>query len=243
MKVKIQNNIEWTNQSWNVASGCDHHGDDLKCAVWRDCWAHSMALRQNGRNGYPSKPDHFNPTTHADKLDAPYHWRKRRVVAVCLMADLFCGGFTDEYIKKIIKVVRDNPTHIFAFLTKSPENAQKFTFPDNAWVGTTINRIIDKTRIYHLKKVACGGRFISFEPVFANLRIEDDCLDRIHWVIIGAKTGAHPFQPKWAWVQNIVENAHKAEIPVLMKNNLEVMPELFEAEYPEAIAEIVGVEA
>lgn len=164
-------------------------------------------------------------------------------------ARIFVGSTIDLFHDNIIGVfprileqVNKFPQHTFIFLTKCPQNLPK-VWPDNCWVGVSVPRIWDDTfvghfeayqRISQLGEVWAKVKFVSFEPLLANVAPEFMDLATslkahgINWVIIGAQT---PYSKKTAplisWVQEIVNAADKAKIPVFLKENL--LP-LFRAE-------------
>jgi len=227
--LKVRKDVEWSNIGLNPVTGCGHWGKTPYCDIWKVCWAEKRAKMNKGRFGYPKPPDHFKPTIHEDKFKVPKHWKKPRVCATCLMADLFSCGMPDEYIKRVIQMAKDNPRHIFMFLTKAPARASRFTFPDNAWVGTTVNTVIDISRIYQLKNVTCGGRFISFEPIKQHLHMSGESLQDIQWVVIGSQTRPTVHPPR-EWVDDIIDSADKFQVPVLIKSNSNYEPKRFD--YP-----------
>ncbi len=118
-------------------------------------------------------------------------------------------------------------THIF--LTKRPENLIKWSpFPDNVWVGLSVDGTENAPlrRIYNgLDKTQAKVKFISFEPLLADLKLDSRDLEwaGINWVIIGQRTpSSSKTSPKMSWIQNILVAASNAgDIPVFMKNNLE----------------------
>ena len=63
----------------------------------------------------------FKITEHPDSLREPYRWKKRRVVFVNSMSDLFHKEIPLEFIQKVFKVMNDNPQHVFQVLTKRAE--------------------------------------------------------------------------------------------------------------------------
>jgi len=113
--------IEWTDKSWNPATGCSPISEG--CA---NCYARRMAIRLGGRCGYPprsadGKQHPFDVTLHPDKLDQPLKWRKPRRVFACSMGDLFHEDVPDEFIAQVFAVMwRCWPRHTFQVLTKRP---------------------------------------------------------------------------------------------------------------------------
>jgi len=136
---------------------------------------------------------------------------------------------TIQYMLKIMSTIRACPQHRFYLLTKQPQNLFKFSpFPDNCWVGVTATdgyRFIEALDALTLGKVKAKVIYLSFEPLL-DWHIRSDILDQdliaqqVNWLIIGAQT--KPYKPpKIEWIEEIVQAADKAGIPVFLKDNLE----------------------
>lgn len=218
--------IEYADISWNPVTGCSHYGNDNLCAVWRTCWAYRMAQRLKGRYGY-DKYNPFKPTFHEDKITIPYSWHKPHRVDTCFMGDLFSYGIPGEWINLVLRVIEENPRHIFYLLTKYPKGAGFFRIPTNAWLGTTINICGDSNRMDRLIfETGIGTKYVSFEPLLEDVSVEisNECLESLEyvdWIIIGAQTNPE-HQPKKEWVEHIIDLADDYNIPVFMKPNLKV---------------------
>lgn len=208
--------IDWTDFTWNPVTGCKNTCDY--------CYARAISKRFKRS---------FEPELHEDRLEDPYKLKEPSKIFVCSMADLFGDWVPDEWIKKILKVVKDNPQHIFQFLTKNPDRYnERFNFPDNVWFGATVTnqeeyeKAIQKLRTKRPPKL----NFISFEPLLNEIN-PYNCgwewfndvgpkVFGIDWIIIGACTHPKPFQPERKWVKRIVDFADEFEIPVVLKSNL-----------------------
>lgn len=151
-------------------------------------------------------------------------------VFVCSMADLFGDWVPQEWIDKILKVVRENPQWNFLFLTKNPKRLIEIEFPDNCWVGTTVDvqaRVAPAMEAF--KQVKAKVKFLSCEPLQERLEFSD--MTMFDWLIIGGRsksTGMPAFQPEWEWVEKLLIQARKDNLMVYMKPNLEVRSK----EYP-----------
>jgi len=123
--------------------------------------------------------------------------------------------------------VREFPEWTFVFLTKNPARLPTITWPDNAWVGTTVDvQARVKPAIDALKQVKAPVRFVSCEPFLEELTFPEMPFE---WLIIGgrSKTANLPeFQPKWDWVQKLVVQARKNGIAIYFKPNLRSGPNL-----------------
>jgi protein gp37 len=223
----MKKGVEYADLRWNPFSGCEMTG----CAVKKRCWAYGMSLRQAGRNGY-DRQQPFQPTFHEDKLDVPLKRKKPTRFYACFMGDIAYAK--KEWMEKILDVVRKSPQHIFYFLTKRPDLLAKMdlTFPDNAWLGVTVNCGDDQWRIEQLKEIHVGHIWISFEPLYSAI-VPD--LEGIDFIVIGAQTNPEK-QPSKSWVDILTLNADKLDIPVFLKPNLTVVEPRMEL--PEAIRKV-----
>lgn len=102
--------IEWTEATWNVATGC------TKVSPGCDhCYAETIAHRFAGT---PAYPDGFTPTLRPERLDQPLRWTRPRRIFVCSMADLFHDAVPDDYIAQVFAVMALADRHTFQVLTK-----------------------------------------------------------------------------------------------------------------------------
>lgn len=225
--------IEWTDTTWNPVSGCRKVSEGC-----RNCYAERMSKRlaamaradvrakvdpgrkrnylkvinQNGRwNG-----DVFMDET---ALDIPFHWRQPRTVFVNSMSDLFHEDVTLAFIRRVFETMAQCPQHIFQVLTKRPERAAelgpKLDWPDNVWMGTSVEDDHVRYRIGLLAKVPAKVRFLSVEPLIG--RIRNIPLRGIHWVIVGGESGpgARPMEEEW--VLEIRDRCQEKQIPFFFK--------------------------
>ncbi len=144
------------------------------------------------------------------------------------MSDWVGIGIPEEWTQKVLDFIRANPDYTFLTLTKQPQNLPKFSpFPENCWVGVTAtNGHHFVNALDNLVHVKAPVQFISFEPLLdwhiESWLIEDlKSQPEIKWLIIGQQTPiSAKTQPQIEWVQEIVEAADKAGIPVFLKGNL-----------------------
>jgi protein gp37 len=215
--------VEWALWTWNPVTGCKHD-----CIY---CYARDIAIRH-----YPEK---FEPTFHPERLNAPRHMKVpdaatrnigEKNVFVCSMADLFGRWVPDAWIDAVMEEVRNAPRWNFLFLTKFPLRYEGIDFPDNAWVGTTVDeqkRVTNAEKAF--RKVKARVKWLSCEPLREDLVFSS--LDMFDWVVMGGQsvsTQAPAFQPPWAWVEHLWDQARAAGCQVYWKPNLETRPR----EYP-----------
>ena len=212
-------NIDWAKWSWNPVTGCRHG-----CKY---CYARDIANRYY-------KKEKFEPTFRSYRLKAPFNTqipseRKNEMgihnVFVCSMADLFGNWVPQEWIDPILKVVYETPQWNYIFLTKNPERMTDIAWPDNAWVGTTIDvqsRVKRAEKAF--KNIKAKVKFVSCEPLSENLDFSD--LTVFNWVIIGARsksTKAPAMQPRAEWVFNLMNQAYESGCKIYCKPNLKAL--------------------
>jgi Bacteriophage protein gp37 len=221
--------IEWAKWTWNPVTGCK-----FGCKY---CYARDIANRF-----YKTK---FEPTFHEDRMDAPLETvvPKEAItdigyknVFVCSMADLFGDWIPDEWIKKVLKAVRENPQWNYLFLSKNPKRLIGIDFPDNAWVGTTVDvqKRVDPAK-EAFRQVKAKVKFLSCEPLQENVIFDD--MSMFDWLIIGGRsesTGMLAGQPEWKWVEDLLIQARKDNVSLYFKPNLEVRPTEYPQKYEQA---------
>jgi protein gp37 len=201
--------IEWTEATWNPVAGCTPVSPGCL-----NCYAARMALRlehinEGGcakyagtakrHNGRPVFTGRIN--LDPDALDLPRRWRKSKLIFVNSMSDLFHEGVPLDFIKQVFAVMKECPQHQFQVLTKRPERtlalADELEWPDNVWMGTSVENAMYLHRIDSLREVPAKIRFLSCEPLVGPIR--NLPLDGIHWVIVGGESGpgARTMQPGW----------------------------------------------
>jgi len=209
---RTNSNVDWAWWTWNPVTGCLHD-----CPY---CYARDIAIRH-----YPQR---FVPTFHADRLAAPRNIKpptsndpRSRRVFTCSMADLFGKWVPQEWIDAVFDQVRDHPEWEFLFLTKFPQRLAELEWPDNAWVGTTVDRqhrveIAERS----FRGVKAGVKWLSCEPMLEPLRFTS--LDMFDLVVIGgaSRSSQTPeFWPPLEWVIDLIAQARGAGCNVYLKSN------------------------
>ena len=206
--------IEWTEATWNPTTGCSPVS--AGCA---HCYAQRLALRLQAM-GNPNYANGFRLTLHEHMLGVPLSWRKPRMVFVNSMSDLFHTQVPFNFTDSVFKTMRACPQHIFQLLTKRSAKMLAYArrlerWPKNVWAGVTVEDARVKSRISDLRAVPAAVRFLSCEPLIADVgRLP---LDGIHWVIVGSESGpgARPMQK--AWVESIRRQCEDAEVAFFFK--------------------------
>ncbi len=166
-----------------------------------NCYAERLAkrLRAMGQRRYRNG---FKVTLHPEVLNEPYRWKKPRIIFVNSMSDLFHEEIPFEFIQDVFSVMSDNNRHTFQILTKRSERlcelAPLLDWPQNVWMGVTIENNDYVGRADDLRTVGAAVRFLSLEPLLGPL--PDMVLDGIGWVILGGESGpgARIMKREWA---------------------------------------------
>ncbi|MGD0400579.1 MAG: phage Gp37/Gp68 family protein [Syntrophobacteraceae bacterium] len=198
--MSSKTSIEWTEQTWNPAVGCSKISPG--CA---NCYAEVMARRLQGMRvkGYEKG---FRLTLLPERLQEPMIRKRPTVYFVNSMSDLFHEEIPDDYLVRVLEVIRQAPQHIFQILTKRAERMAEFFRmrqpPRNAWLGVTVeNSAHGLPRLDALRRISAYVRFISAEPLLENLAEID--LTGMHWVIVGGESGPKARRMNPEWVVNI----------------------------------------
>src|SRR3954466_5583278 len=99
--------IEWTQATWNPVRGCTKISPG--CA---HCYAETFAERFRGVVGHPYEQG-FDLRMVPEKLAEPLRWASARMIFVNSMSDLFHEGVPDNYILRVVQVMRLASWHTF----------------------------------------------------------------------------------------------------------------------------------
>lgn len=210
--------IEWAQWTWNPVTGCR-----AECPF---CYARDIAHRF-----FEAK---FDPAFYPSRLLAPARTKvpdianneiAYRNVFTCSMADLFGRWVPSEWIEAVLQQVRDNPQWNFLFLTKYPKRLAEFTFPNNAWLGATVDcQARVKATEDAFEKIDGGTRWLSIEPLLQPLKFTR--LNLFDWLVIGGASASTqpPATPEWRppfeWIIDLHQQAHRAGCRVYHKANM-----------------------
>ncbi len=208
-----QSSIEWTEMTWNPTTGCDKISAGCKY-----CYAEVMSKRLQAM-GIEKYKDGFKISIHDDALNIPYTWKSSKVVFVNSMSDLFHNEVPLDFIRKVFKVMNDNPQHVFQVLTKRSERLleihQQLNWSHNIWMGVSVedSRVIN--RIDDLRKTNARTKFLSCEPLIGPL--PELNLENIDWVIVGGESGRKPRPMDPDWVLDIQDQCEQAKVAFFFK--------------------------
>ncbi|HEY1067010.1 MAG TPA: phage Gp37/Gp68 family protein, partial [Pirellulales bacterium] len=210
--------IEWTDATWNPVRGCT-----LISPGCAHCYAQTFAERFRGVPNHPYEQG-FDLKLVPEKLEEPLKWRHGKRIFVNSMSDLFHEGVPEEYVHRVVDVMRRCPHHTFQTLTKRAERMKTYLqnhLPDAAerpglWWGVSVeNRRHGLPRIDELRQAPAALRFLSVEPLLEDLGEID--LSGVGWVILGGESGhgARPLEPEW--VASIRDQCRAARVPFFFK--------------------------
>lgn len=170
-----------------VSPGCAH------------CYAETFAERFRGVPGHPYERG-FDLQLRPERLEQPLKWAQSRVIFVNSMSDLFHEDIPVGYIKDVFNVMKKAHWHTFQILTKRSQRmlevAQHWKWPENVWMGVSVENQRWTRRVDDLRNVPAKVRFLSCEPLLGPLQLD---LKGVGWVIVGGESGARarPMKPEW----------------------------------------------
>lgn len=228
--------IEWCDYTWNPITGCLH-----KCR-YTYCYNTTKSTAPLNRFGAKHKllsggfycekdwqkrqtngihiaekgeiyPFGYDPTFYPHRLQYPTRVKSPATVFVVDTGDMFGDWVPDEWIKQILEVAEKCTWHTFLLLTKNPSRLPAFQYPDNVWVGASLNSDKDIANVEHLRKVKAKVLFLSIEPLLGH--ISQSAVQGVDWIILGAETGKSPTIPHRIWIESIVNYANQSGVPFL----------------------------
>ena len=199
--------IEWTDATWNPVTGCWPISDGCN-----NCYAKRIYERFN--DGPFSQIIY-----HWDRFDIPRNWKKPRRIFLGSMTDLFQKDVQDGYRKIIEGVIADCPQHTFMVLTKRADNMRVYFTGNlpyrNLWLGVTVEGPETLWRVRALRKIKSATRFISFEPLLADVGKVN--LEGISWVIVGSESGPRRRPCDIEWIRSLRDQCVAAGVPIFIK--------------------------
>ena len=210
--------IEWADTVLNPTTGCSRVSPG--CA---NCYMFTLypRLTAMGVRGYEHAPDVV--TLLPDRIEQPYTWRKPRRVFVNSMSDLFEERVPFDFIDRMFYVMEDTPQHRYMVLTKRPERAALYSkrvgdWPDNIWIGTSVESQRYAGRIAELSAIPAKVRFLSAEPLIDRLSIAEHLKQgRLEWVIAGGESGHKARPMDIAWARKLRDECAEYDVPFFLK--------------------------
>ncbi len=204
--------IEWTEATWNPVTGCTKVSPG--CA---HCYAETFAERFRGVPGHPYERG-FDLQLRPERLKQPLVWKRPRLIFVNSMSDLFHPNVPLDFIQAVFDTMRQGSWHTFQVLTKRSQRlaglAPLLPWPDNVWMGVSVENQRWTCRIDDLRGVPAAVRFLSCEPLLGPLTLD---LTGIHWVIVGGESGRRARRMRPEWARDIRRQCAAAGVPFFFK--------------------------
>ena len=195
--------IEFAHWRWHPVTGCNHNCPFEPSLV-------SAAL---------AAPLNMMPPKEAES-DPSY-----KNIFVCSMADLFGNWVPREWVENVLSIQREATWWNFLMLTKFPQRLKEFEFPENAWLGTTVDL---QARVRNaeegMRAANARVKWLSIEPLIEPLVID---FSLFNWVVIGGaskSTETPEWKPPRDWVEELTLQARRAGCAVYHKANLNLDP-------------------
>ena len=157
-----------------------------------------------------------------ERLEDPLRIKTPQRVFVNSMSDMFHSQIPDDYIRQVFDTMKRAHWHTFQILTKRAGRlyrmAEQLEWPDNVWMGVSIESDRLTARADALRVVPAACRFLSCEPLLGPLPSLD--LTGIGWVIVGCESGplARPMDEEW--VRALRDQCIALNIPFFYKQNM-----------------------
>lgn len=211
--MSTQSKIEWTEQTWNPATGCTKISPGCK-----HCYAETMANRLHAM-GTPGYDNGFKLSLMPSRLSQPMNRKKPTMYFVNSMSDLFHAHVTLDFIRDVFDVIRGTPQHTYQVLTKRSMRlrrlAEHLEWPDNLWIGVSVETMHYANRVDHLRDVPAAVRFLSCEPLLGPL--DQLNLTAIDWVIAGGESGPSYRPVDVNWIRGLRDNCLQTGVPFFFK--------------------------
>ncbi len=208
-----KSSIEWTDSTWNPVTGCTKVSPGC-----RNCYAETFAERRRGIPGHPYEQG-FDLRLWPDRVSLPLMWKRPRTILVNSMSDLFHEEVPLAFIQKVFETMEKAHWHTFQILTKRSERladiASDLSWPQNVWMGVSIETVKYLWRANDLRDVPAAVRFLSLEPLLSPLGAID--LSGIDWVIVGGESGPGARAIEVAWVRETRKQCRQQGVPFFFK--------------------------
>jgi protein gp37 len=205
--------IEWTEATWNPVTGCSKVSPG--CA---HCYAETFAERFRGVPGHPYEQG-FDLRFRPQRLDQPLRWARPRMIFVNSMSDLFHEEIPDDYVAEVFEMMATASHHTFQILTKRhqrmAELANQLPWPQNVWMGVSIENRRFVHRADYLREVPAAVRFISAEPLLGPLEHID--LTGINWLITGGESGPRHRPVRVDWIRELRDRCQDEDVAFFFK--------------------------
>ena len=203
---------------WNPITGCDDKPISPGCD---NCWAREIAKRFR----LSVAGEQFRPEFHEDRLNAPFHWRKPRIVCANFMGDWMADGVSSVWQHDVFIKMKRNPHHTFLTLTKRPGTLEIFCrgreVPANVWLGVSAeNQECYDNRLPSMIQIVNAGwkTWWSLEPYLGDDGIAlFEGKYRPDWLVIGCESGMRRRLCNLKMMRDVVRQCADLGIPCYVK--------------------------
>ncbi len=132
------------------------------------------------------------------------------------MSDLFHKDVPVEFIRQVFDVIQAPPRHTYQMLTKRSTRmkalAGELDWPENHWVGVTVETQKFHHRIDHLRQVPAAVKFVGATPLLGPLELD---LSGVDFVVAGPESGRKAREMKDEWLDQLRLDCAAAVVPLL----------------------------
>jgi protein gp37 len=217
--MATNSSIEWTEATWNPVVGCT-----ILSPGCTNCYAMRMARRleamgqpkYTGTTRVSGGRPKWNGVVRMDEesLKLPSSWKTGRMIFVNSMSDLFHDEVPLQFIQRVFATMKETRQHSYQILTKRAkrlaELSEKLEWPENVWMGVSVENADYLRRIDHLRETDAKIKFLSVEPLLGPLGEMD--LSGIDWVIVGGESGPGARPMDSTWVRSIRDQCINAGV-------------------------------
>jgi protein gp37 len=208
--------INWADYTWNPITGCTKIAQGCK-----NCYAEVMFKRLS-KMSKKYKGRTFNDVKfHPDVLNDPKLKSKKALrIFVDSMGDIFHEKISDDHIRQILDVIKDNPQHTFLVLTKRIKRATDWNLSTlkNLWLGYSASTQTDLIKgVDDLFRTNARIKWLSLEPLIGSIDLFSANCINIDWIVVGVESGNKRRPCYLTWIREIVKDCKENDIPVWVK--------------------------
>jgi protein gp37 len=254
----------WT-ISWNPVGGCwDPFGCTLASAACFNCYSARDAATFAAKNPLcigttyqverylfndtltvlpPGDPGWSEPLRYRGDPNSLLGLGQPSIVFVCITCELFHPRRPLAVIDQVVSTMALS-RHVGLFLAKNAQRQAEFfaarRVAPRLWVGFSAERQQEFVeRWSHMRPLAAAGwfTFASPAPLIKPIRLPDDFLGLVRWVIVGGEEGPsaliHDMHP--AWARSLRDQCHAAGVPFFLKRmcgEAPIPPDLYIRQFP-----------
>jgi len=214
--------MKYWDRAWNPVQGCKKVSEGCD-----NCYAESL-LKKKG-----ICTDFCNVRINNQQLSKPFD-REPELIFVCSQSDLFQNEVADVIIDGVLRKCSNCISKTFLILTKYADRMNQYFSHeglierlkgkhlkfdlDNIAFGVTVESNKYLNRIELLKNIPyINNKFVAFEPLLSSIEMGNH-LEGINWVIVGCESGENARYCNPEWIENVIEEANKLNIPVFVNN-------------------------